>query len=229
MTALLFLLLTAGVEPQSRLETYQSARTALESRRLDLAADAKHHPAKARQLARRTLLDYLEQSAFPAWKGTPWAFYGTTTTPGEGTIACGYFVTTVFEQAGFKIDRVLLAQQASTWLVTTFARGSKVERLTPKDNADAVTQIRKRFGDDALVVIGFDYHVGLLRLDGDRAEFCHSSFIEPASVTCEDPIHAGAFASSVYVVADALNDVFLDDWLAGRAVKSVLPAKPRRE
>jgi hypothetical protein len=37
--------------------------------------------------------------------------------------------------------------------------------------------------------------VGFLRLDGERAAFCHSSFIEPGSVTCEDPVQSGAFAS----------------------------------
>jgi len=170
------------------------------------------------------VLAYLDEAAFPAWKGTPWEFYGTSTTPREGTIACGYFVTTVFEQAGFKIERVYLAQQASAVLVNTFARGSKVEWLRPTDNADALKQTRARFAD-GLVVIGFDYHVGFLRLDGERAEFCHSSYLEPGVVTCEDPVKAGAFASRVYVVADALNDTMLDDWLNGRAVASEGRAK----
>lgn len=226
MLTLLSLVLAA--EAGSPLLEYQRARTELESRRAELTAAWKKHPAEARQTARTTLLSYLEESAFPAWEGTTWDFYGTTTTPREGKIACGYYVTTVLEQAGFHLERVLLAQQASAWLVSTVARGTRVDWIRPADNADAVKEIRKRFGD-GLVVIGFDYHVGFLRLDGDRASFCHSSFIEPGSVTCEDPVPSGAFASRTYVVADALNDRVLDDWILGRAVPSELPKKPRRQ
>lgn len=214
---LLVLSLLLGATPG---EDYQTARAALENRRVELAASWKQKPKEARLAARKTVLSYLDDAAFPAWKGTPWEFYGTSTTPREGTIACGYFVTTVFEQAGFKIERVYLAQQASAVLVNTFARGSKVEWLRPADNADAVKQIRARF-KDGLVVIGFDYHVGFLRLEGERAEFCHSSYLEPGVVTCEDPLPAGAFASRVYVVADALSDTMLDDWMNGRPVASV--------
>ncbi len=77
-------------------------------------------------------------------------------------------------------------------------------------------------------MIGFDYHVGFLRLEGERAAFCHSSFLDPGSVTCEDPVPAGAFASRTYVVADALNDALLNDWLLGRAIPSQLPNRNSR-
>lgn len=210
------------------LPDYQKARADLQARRLELGASWKANAAEARQQARSTLLAYLETSAFPAWEGTPWNFYGTSTTPREGTIACGYYVTTVLEQAGFRIERVRLAQQASAWIVSTLARGTRVDWIRPADNEAAVKEIRERFGD-GLYVIGFDYHVGFLRLEGERAAFCHSSFIDPGSVTCEDPVPSGAFASSTYVVADVLNDRLLDDWLLGRATPSQLPKRPRRE
>ncbi|MFT3709220.1 MAG: hypothetical protein QM817_16380 [Archangium sp.] len=203
------------------VESYEKARAELEAKRVEIATVWKKAPKKARTDARKALVAYLDDSAFPAWKGTPWEFYGTSTTPGEGTIACGYFVTTVLEQAGFKIERVWLAQQASAVLVNTLAHGTKVDWLHPADNADAVKQISERFKDAELVVIGFDFHVGLLRLDHQKneARFCHSSYLEPASVTCEDPVPAGAFASKLYVVGDALNDALLDDWINGKAVQ----------
>ncbi|MBL8916450.1 MAG: hypothetical protein JNM17_37470 [Archangium sp.] len=216
----LIVVLLAATPVENRLESYEAARTALEAKRVELAAQWKKTPKQTRAVARKAVLEYLDQSAFPAWKGTPWEFYGTSTTPGQGTIACGYFVTTVLEQAGFKIERVWLAQQASAVLVNTLAHGTKVEWLHPSDNADAVVQIKKHFKESQLVVIGFDYHVGLLRMEGDEVRFCHSSFIEPASVTCEDPVPSGAFASKLYVVGDVLNDALLDDWLNARAVKN---------
>ena len=217
-------MLLALVLAASPVVDYEQARAELEARRLELSASWKKKPAEARLHARTTLLDYLENSAFPAWKGTTWNFYGTSTTPREGTIACGYYVTTVLQQAGFKVERVRLAQQASAYIVSTLARGTRVDWLRPADNAAAMKEIHQRFGD-GLFVVGFDYHVGFLRLDGERAAFCHSSFIDPGSVTCEDPVPAGAFASSTYVVADALNDSVLDDWLLGRAVPTQRPAK----
>ncbi|MDP2272010.1 MAG: hypothetical protein Q8N23_07625 [Archangium sp.] len=226
MLTLLSLVLAA--EAGSPLLDYQRARADLESRRIELATDLKKHPAQVRQQARAALLAYFENSAFPAWKGTTWNFYGTTITPREGTIACGYYVTTVLEQAGFHLQRVRLAQQASAYVVSTLARGTRVEWIRPAGNAEAVEEIRHRFGD-GLFVIGFDYHVGFLRLEGERAAFCHSSFIDPGSVTCEDPVPSGAFVSRTYVVADALNDQVLEDWLLGRTIPSQLPKKPRRD
>lgn len=207
--------------------TYDEARAGLEERRQSLSLEWKRHRAQARTTARDAFLTYLDTQAFPAWKGTPWAFHGTTTTPKEGAIACGYFVTTVLEQAHVKLERVKLAQQASAYLVSTLARGSKVEWLRPKDSAQALAQMKERFPEAKLLVVGFDLHVGFVRIEGERAEFCHSSYLEPAAVTCEEPVAAGAFASNVYVVADVLNDGLVDDWVLGRSVPSVLPARPR--
>lgn len=196
---------------------YVDSQAALEQTRGELT---KLKATEARIAARAAILQWLEQSAFPTWSGTPWDFNGTSTTPREGKIACGYLVSTVLLHAGFKLERVRLAQQASANIVSTLARGSKVTRFTPRDNAHALEQMRAKLSD-GLYVVGFDYHVGFLRLDGDTATFCHASFIAPGVATCEDPLPSGAFASRLYVVADALNDAVLDDWLAGRAIKTI--------
>ncbi len=218
LTTLLALTLTAA-------PGYDEGRVALETRRVELAKAWKKDKVATRSAARQALLDYVDDVAFPSWSGTPWAFYGTTTTPREGTIACGYFVTTVLEQASFKLERVKLAQQASAYIVSTLARGTKVEWLKPKDSAAALASMRKEFPEAKLLVVGFDLHVGFVRLDGERASFCHASYLEPGVMTCEEPVAAGAFASSLYVVGDALNDAVLDDWVLGREVPSVLPKR----
>lgn len=204
--------------------SYAQARADLDATRQTLAAQWPKDKAATRKKAKQALLEYLDGQAFPAWSGTPWAFYGTSTTPKEGTIACGYFVTTVLEQAHLRIERVRLAQQASAFLVSTLARGSAVEWLRPTDVNEALREMKRRF-PDGLLVVGFDLHVGFIRLEGERAQFCHSSYLEPGVVTCEDPLTAGAFVSGVYVVADALNDALLDDWVLGRSVPSVLPKR----
>lgn len=218
LTALLAITLTAA-------PGYDDGRLALEAQRVELARAWKKDKAGTRLAARQALLEYLDEVAFPSWSGTPWAFVGTTTTPREGTIACGYFVTTVLEQASFKLERVKLAQQASAYIVSTLARGTKVEWLKPKDSAAALASMRRAFPDAKLLVVGFDLHVGFVRLDADAARFCHASYLSPGVMTCEEPVAAGAFASSLYVVGDALNDAVLDDWVLGREVPSVLPKR----
>ncbi|MCL2715253.1 MAG: hypothetical protein FWD68_11870 [Alphaproteobacteria bacterium] len=52
--------------------------------------------------AQSCLTSTLSNSLFPVWYGTPWNFNGTTRVPGQGTIACGYFVTGILSDAGFR-------------------------------------------------------------------------------------------------------------------------------
>jgi hypothetical protein len=70
---------------------YDQARVKLDSTRQTLATQWSKDKAGTRKKAKQALLEYLDGQAFPAWSGTPWAFSGTSTTPKEGTIACGYF------------------------------------------------------------------------------------------------------------------------------------------
>ena len=51
------------------------------------------------------------------WVGTPWDFNGTARTPKQGSIACGYFVMNTLSDIGFKIERVKLAQVASSEMI----------------------------------------------------------------------------------------------------------------
>ncbi|WP_225432174.1 hypothetical protein, partial [Limosilactobacillus reuteri] len=42
---------------------------------------------------------------FSHWKNTAWDFNGTSTVPGEGSIACGFFVTTLLQDMDLNINR----------------------------------------------------------------------------------------------------------------------------
>lgn len=223
------LLLSLAATPTDARDGYAAARAALERRRGALALEWRR-PAqrpRVRAEARAAVLEFLETAGFPAWAGTPWDFYGTSTTPGEGTIACGYFVTTLLEHAGFRVERVRLAQQASSYIVDTMARGAPVEWLRRLEPAEVVKRVRARFGD-GLYVVGLDLHVGLLRLDGERAAFCHSAVVTPGVVACEDPATSEGFVSQVYVVGPALSDGAIDDWLGERPIATRTPPKGSR-
>ena len=51
------------------------------------------------------------------WKDTPWDFNGTTNQPGQGTIACGFFVATLLQDMGLKVNRRKLSVCASSQMM----------------------------------------------------------------------------------------------------------------
>jgi hypothetical protein len=175
-------------------------------------------PSKARVAkARAALLEAFDRDFFPAWEGTPWDFYGTSETPREGKIACGYYVSTLLRDAGFKVERVKLAQQASEKIVKTFAAPSEIQRFRNVDPAEVVKQVRARHGP-GLYIVGLDYHAGLLRLTADAAFFCHAAVLGDAKATCEKAETSPGMVSSYHVIGPALSDARIADWLAQREV-----------
>lgn len=195
-------------------EDYRAAVAKLAEKRGELAT---RPPRDRLTEARSVLLTAFDEQLFPAWEGTPWDFYGTTQTPREGHIACGYFVSTLLRDAGLKVERVKLAQQASEKIVKTLASEPEIQRFRNAAAADIVKAVREKHGP-GLFVVGMDYHVGLLRLTADDALLCHSAVLEPRSATCEKAETSPGFVSSYHVIGPALNDARLGDWLAQRDV-----------
>jgi hypothetical protein len=187
------------------------------------ALDARFERAKGAK-ARAAVLGSARTLAFesiageiiPAWLGTSWDFYGTTETPREGTIACGYLVTTVLRDAGFRIERVRLAQQPSERIVKTFAPESKILRFHDAEPRAVVDEVSSKEGD-GLYVIGFDYHVGLLVIESGAGRLCHAAWYGPA--TCEPAADSPGMVSRYHVVGPVLTDERVEDWLEGNAIR----------
>lgn len=97
--------------------------------------------------ARADLLTAFDQNLFPIWSGTPWNFYGTTETPQEGHIACGYFVSTLMRDAGFDVERVKLAQQASEYIVKTLAAPEDTKRFRNVEKPKVIDELKRSLGD----------------------------------------------------------------------------------
>lgn len=74
--------------------------------------------------ARAYLLTAID-AQFEHCKGTPWDFNGTTRILGEGTIACGYFVTTVLQDVGFDLPRYRWGQLAAEPMIRKVAPAGK--------------------------------------------------------------------------------------------------------
>lgn len=131
------------------------------------------------------------------WTGTPWTFSGTSQTPKEGSIACGYFVTTTLEQAGVELDRIRLAQAASETMILAIAPGESVKRFSDTSLEGFLSSVKSQ--GEGYYIVGLDNHTGFLRVDSDGGiKFIHSG--PGRGVVVENPGDAPELAQSRYRV-----------------------------
>ena len=217
----------APVAPIAPAPTYADVLSGIATERATLAARwrvAKAAKGAKGKLERAAVLQDAREAArkrivgevFPPWFGTRWDFNGVSQTPGEGTIACGYFVSTVLRDAGFKVERVRLAQQASENIVRTLSPPDAIRTFRNQTPDDVIEALRA--GEDGLFAVGFDYHVGFVVKEGETVTFCHSSWINSGGVACEDPASTGAWYSTYYVVGRLFDDPMLIAWLEEVAI-----------
>jgi hypothetical protein len=158
------------------------------------------------------------------WKGTRWSYSGTTETPKQGKIACGYFVSTVLQHAGFRVDRVDLARQPSEQILRTVIPEQEIERFSWA-NRDKVTSRIEALGP-GVYLVGLDTHIGFLVNGAPKAgvkgkvQFCHStSRNHKTGVICENPRTSPSFKSDLTVIGRIGLPPLIDAWLTD----SVLP------
>jgi hypothetical protein len=125
--------------------------------------------------AQKLLIRFIDDEIFPYWYYTPWNFYGTTRVPKSGTIACGYFVTTVLQDVGFDIPRVKWAQLASEGIIKKFCR--EIKRFQDRPVSEVIDYIKKK--PDAVYVVGLDCHVGFIVKYQEKIQFVHSNYYRP--------------------------------------------------
>ena len=155
---------------------------------------------------------------FPAWEGTTWDFNGITQIPGEGRIACGYFVTTTLAHAGVRLPRVRLAQQPSSRIIKTLvsedAKGD-ISVSAGRPVAEIIEQIKA--AGPGLYVVGLDTHTGFVCHDGETLLFIHSSYYRPPFCVVAEPIVGkNPLADSNYrMIGKILDDGMMRKWLLG--------------
>jgi hypothetical protein len=139
-------------------------------------------------------------SLMPYWYGTPWNFYGTTQVPNSGTIACGYFVTTILRDANFIIKRVYLAQQTASTIIKTMCTNNSIKHYTKLIDLENYFSNKK---NNTLYIIGLDCHVGFVIKENDQLFFIHSSYVTPAVVKRELLHNAiPIFTSKTYMIGE---------------------------
>ena len=202
--------------------SYKKALVQLQARRNSWLASYQSQPNKMGQdsillLAGKDLENTLVQSIFPFWYGTAWDFNGISNVPGEGQIACGYFVSTTLKHAGCNLNRYRVAQQSAKKACEIFALGDSVWRIQPADIDDF--KAKASHLKDGLYCIGLDYHVGFLLKREGRYFFIHSSYVGIDGVSLETIEESPAFYSQVYYLsALSTNKKFVKAWLSGNFI-----------
>lgn len=189
-------------EIQAEKESFQSAYSqANESEKSKIIEEVKTYLNKA-----------ISKDIFPQWYGTKWDFNGTTRTPKKGEIACGYFVTTVLMDVGFKIPRVKWAQSASEVFI---------QKLAPENlkrfNDRPLSEVKKYLFNEGngLYLVGLDTHVGFVLVEGKKISFIHSNYYYPeVGVMKEDISTKNPLNDSHYrVFGKLLTDEMVVNWL----------------
>ena len=159
----------------------------------------------------RDYLEFTMPQLMQCWIGTPWDFNGTSQTPGKGKIACGYFVSVILRDAGFKVNRISLAQQASQNIITSVIR-SEDKKIAPyKQKYNKFLDSFKAM-PNGIYIIGLDTHVGYLIHLNEEIYFCHSG---GSGVIKELPNEARDIERSNYrVVGNITNPNYvIEKWL----------------
>jgi hypothetical protein len=164
--------------------------------------------------ARTYLFDRITMDIIPSWYGTPWDFNGTTRTPGQWTIACGYFVNTVLQDAGFRLPRIKWSQQAAEPITLKLAGTVKRFRDRPVSEVEAYVLAK----GDGLYKVGLDSHVGFIVVRNGVARFVHSNYYQrDIGVMSEPLVGNNPLAHSHYrILGHLLDDALMVDWITGR-------------
>ena len=162
--------------------------------------------------AREFLLNQITAEIFPQWYGTKWSFYGTTRIPRQGEIACGYFVTTVLDDAGFNIPRIEWAKSASEVFIKKLAAGN-IKKFSDKSISEIENYLMKT--GNGLYIAGLDNHVGFVWVDGDVVKFIHSNYYQPEiGVMSQEISSDNPFSNSRYrVIGKLFSDEMIINWI----------------
>lgn len=212
-------------EPPPPDASYEAARAKIESdrqnlaKRLQTAANASERQKVLRE-AHVALSTGIAKHLAPWWKGTPWDFNGITQVPGQGKIACGYYVSTLLQHAGLQVERARLGQQASLHIIQTLIGQDALVKGHSMPVEQFVQRIRER--GTGLYVVGLDHHTGFIWNDGNEVWFMHA---DAQCVVKERAVYSYALRSSDYRAAGHLSGhpALAEAWLKGTKLATKVP------
>lgn len=155
----------------------------------------------------------ITETVIPPWIGTPWDFNGTSENPQQGSIACGYFVTTVLRDAGLNLARIKLAQMASGQMISSLVQSKYIRRFSNISMADFIESIQRQgYG---LYIVGLDNHTGFIYNSGDDIYFIHSTYVGTSNVQKEKAVSCWILEQSKYRVLGKISadEKVLERWI----------------
>lgn len=211
-----------GADYEATLERIEVERRRLASKyaRAGREVDRAAVRAEARAFVTTVIIDEL----FPAWLGMPWGLGRSSTAnrahaPGM-TVACGYFVSAVLENAGLRVNTRFTYAQAPALQVQRTLAPDDVHRYF---SVPAETLAAEIAGLGAgLYIIGLSNHIGFVVVDAAGVRLVHASYTGAQVVTSEPLATAQAIINSRakgYFVSPVMHDDRLADlWLRGASV-----------
>ena len=166
-------------------------------------------PKLALEERKKLLFNAVFTSIPQHWQRTEWDFNGTTRTPKSGKIACGYFVTNTLSDLGFKINRVKLAQVASSQMIKELCVQTKW--IT---GYDALKKYLEQQSGSAIYIVGLDFHTGYIIKSESNLYFLHSNYIQASGVILEKIESSEALQASkaFYIGNLSANSTLLNNW-----------------
>jgi hypothetical protein len=200
--------------------TYTSAKRSITVKKEAIARNYGRYSRNGTlyTVAKTALEDGIINGLIPFWYGTEWDFYGYTSVPKQGKIACGYFVSTVLQHGGFILNRYTLAQQGGYNEARSIQTSDSVQIY--RSGFDDFVQAFKKNNEEGLYFVGLDCHVGFLLYRAGELLFIHSSYVDPLCVVIEKAAVSPTFnATSAYTVASlSTNKVLIDKWIHGTRI-----------
>jgi hypothetical protein len=200
--------------PISSVVSYQEMKKNIQSKKSILYKSSRSLPASQRiAQSKKLFIDHLADSIIPYWYGTAWDFNGITETPGQGKIACGYFITTTLRDMGYKINRYKIAQLASAGIIQSLVQKKNIKYYYNNSFEEFIDKIMQQGA--GFYVVGLDNHVGYLYHDGNNLYFIHSTFVGKRCVMKEVAKSSDVLIASKFRITGKISDdeLFLVKWM----------------
>ena len=219
-TVSFLLLYCSGLYGQDSTSEYSDMVSRIEQTRQAFGKLLAHNTGSAHDSiiasARAYLLSTIIDTLFVSWYGTPWDFYGTTRVPGNGKIACGYFVTAVLSDAGLKIPRKKWAEVASEIMIK--AATIDIRRFRNRSIDDLEAYIKEK--GVGIYIVGLDCHVGFIVNYRNEIRFVHSNYYHPETGVMSEPLKGqNPLNDSRYrVIGKILGNDMVRKWIRGEKI-----------
>jgi len=173
---------------------------------------------------RHFFTENLLNGIIPYWYGTKYDFDGHTAIPGQGEIACGYFVSTTLRDMGLNLDRYKLAQQNPVNEAKTLSLNDSVIALSGDFANEVIAIVKKQF-ENGIYFIGLDSgHVGFLLKRKEEVFFIHSNYLSPQEVVIERAIDSEVllYYTGFHFAEITANDDLMRKWLGNEELTVIV-------